>query len=317
VYESLVTQGLRAGGAPKAQYAVSLWCNACSCPYTGVLCKHILFLRIFYLLEQKRKRRLWSDEEERLYAVFHSRREFDSRARAPPIIRDRVEVPRAASSVVAEVDYVTAELAHLFAVASERLLCGERVGPVLDTALVSVRAAAKALRAAVGAVEVVRGASGASAKKPEIARSPDVIADAQGRAVPITVRELPPSESLQRTLTRAPLQADGVDAGIGGSMDVEPPSSLETSQVAARAHVVMARVTAMLEVGGGVVGAVGGALIGAGAGAGCQQCGARAGTRCGCDEGGAGGGYGAGTAAVVGTDDSGGGSARKRVRGGR
>jgi len=241
------------------------------------------------MLVLKQKRVLWHDEEECLYAVFGPRRELVE-ARVQLVEADEAAAQRDASSIVDDVDHMTAELAHLFAAASERLLGGGEslARAAIVKALSSTRAAAKVLRSAVGAVEAVRGASGASAKRAAIARSPDEIEDAQRLAVPIVERELSACETMQRTLARVPLQHGGI---CGGGIDADRPALLETSKVAARAHVAMERVMAMLEAAEVAAGAGGGGGGGAGGGAGAEGC-AGAGGGAGAD-GGAGTGSGA------------------------
>ena len=156
---------------------MSLWCNSCDCDYAGILCKHILFLRLYYLL-QLRRAASWWDAEERLYAVLDRERVLSPSAEAAAPAAPSDASPRTpASELVLEADSVLAELAHLTAAAAEDLAGGdEQARSKLDSMLKSARAAVALLRKGLGTGGDAASGSRSARKFTAIARDPRVIA---------------------------------------------------------------------------------------------------------------------------------------------
>jgi hypothetical protein len=231
------------GSAPKAEHSVSLWCNACSCPHKEILCKHILFLRLYHVLELQRAP-LWSDCEERLYAAMAQRGVVI--AVAPELPKMPAPPPRTPSSVVDDASITLAELAHLFAAAAALASGDNRAAQgSMERALRSVHAAASVLRRSVGVAEAVSGSRGGAPNLAASERDPDKIDAVRRAATPVAMSALPPIDALRRTLmlTRGDDGGDDAGSGAGGGSLARP----DLPGVAARAHFSMAETLLKLD----------------------------------------------------------------------
>jgi hypothetical protein len=252
-FDALVLSSSGFAAAPKRECKVSLWCNSCSCEYPGILCKHIIFLRLYSILELCRTSSWW-DTEEQLYALLDRDRVLSpSTEAAAAVVPSKASWRAPASSVVLEADYLLAEIAHLTAVTAEDLAKGsEQARQMLDSVVKSLRTAVNPLRKGLQTASTSASASRSTRKFAPIARDMREVSRSQASAAPVMVSELPPAEALARSVTLRPLseasggRGDCAEARSGAPVNADANSSAFTLTVSSHAHTSLSSVARLL-----------------------------------------------------------------------
>jgi len=119
------------GGGPSKVYKTFPWCNACSCPYVGPLCKHLVVARIIVLV--KKLAATWHGSSEALYWRAGSAPTYSHRIISAPTAESSAAADAdAAARAIADIPGQAALLTYHAAIALQRCAEGDETIDVVE-----------------------------------------------------------------------------------------------------------------------------------------------------------------------------------------
>ena len=118
------------GGAPSKVYTTVPWCNACTCPYVGPLCKHLIVARILVLVRKLVP--TWHGNSEALYWRDGPAATYSHRITSAPMAeRSKAADADAAARAAADIPAQVAQLAYHTALTLQRAAEGDETVDVV------------------------------------------------------------------------------------------------------------------------------------------------------------------------------------------
>ena len=193
------------GGGPSKVYTTVPWCNACTCPYVGPLCKHLIVARILVLVRKLAP--TWHGNSEALYwrdgpAATYSHRITSAPTSERSTDADADAAARAAADIPAQV----AQLTYHAALTLQRIAEGDETVDVVALSESLKNMNMKMMRFSGATLMTGGGRGGPLGSHRKAARSADFVNRDRAEGV-LLHASLSPSEMLVRLASTHPLPA--------------------------------------------------------------------------------------------------------------
>jgi hypothetical protein len=193
------------GGGPSKVYKAFPWCNACSCPYVGPLCKHLIVARILVLV--RKFAATWHGTSEALYWRDGPAATFSHRiTSAPTAERSSASDAETAARAAADIPAQVAQLAYHTALTLQRSAEGDETIDVVALSESLKNMTVRMIKFSGAAVAAGGARGGPLGSHRKAARSADAIERDWAEGASLHAM-LSPSEMLARLVVAYPLPA--------------------------------------------------------------------------------------------------------------